>query len=208
MGKCVALIYIIIFQDWREIMAYFISRARWFHFIGFPSTIAYWKWSVAGEGMAWEKAFRRNCQYIEMAWCSKKIMCQTFSFIQRVGKHGVSILFSNRKKNTWHKTVSFLPSDEMTVPRQTRERLMLPPSFSLSPSAPVRLARSLYDRIVTEIHFNCFIKNKEYKTSKCGSAVKDKCNLGIYTTQERNFFHSKKNKRFGSGLSNYTSWTH
>lgn len=119
--------------------------------------------SWRGNGLA--KAFRRNCQYTEMVWCSKKIMCQTFSFIQRVGKHGVSVPFSNRKQNTWHKTVSSLPSDEMTVPRQTRERLMLPPSFSLSPSAPVRLARSLYDRIVTEICFNCFIKNKEYKSS-------------------------------------------
>ena len=36
------------------------------------------------------------------------------------------------------------PSDEMTVPRQTRDLLMFPPSFSLSPSAPVALARSLH----------------------------------------------------------------
>ena len=31
----------------------------------------------------------------------------------------------------------------MTFPRQTRDLLMFPPSFSLMPSAPVALARSL-----------------------------------------------------------------
>ncbi len=35
------------------------------------------------------------------------------------------------------------PKAEMTFPRQTRDLLMLPPSFSLIPSAPVRLTRSL-----------------------------------------------------------------
>jgi hypothetical protein len=36
-----------------------------------------------------------------------------------------------------------LPRAEMTVPRQTSDLLMFPPSLNLSPSAPVALARSL-----------------------------------------------------------------
>ena len=36
-----------------------------------------------------------------------------------------------------------IPRAEITLPRQTRDRLMFPPSFSRIPSAPVALARSL-----------------------------------------------------------------
>ena len=37
----------------------------------------------------------------------------------------------------------YLPSVDMTIPRVTRDLLMLAPSLSLSPIAPLVLARSL-----------------------------------------------------------------
>ena len=42
-----------------------------------------------------------------------------------------------------YRVLYHIPRAEMTLPRQTRDLLMLPPSFSRIPSAPVALARSL-----------------------------------------------------------------
>ena len=55
------------------------------------------------------------------------------------------------------------PSEEMTVPRQTSDLLMFPPSFSLSPSAPVALARSL----CTNKHSTAGLQTKQQTSYEC-----------------------------------------